>query len=49
MEIVLGSVGDEFVIEDRIYVTIVAIEGEEVHLAVSTPEFVPVECTGDSA
>jgi hypothetical protein len=48
MEIVFGNVGDEFVIDGRIYLTIVAITADEVLFAVSTPECVAVECLDDS-
>jgi hypothetical protein len=44
MEVVTLGVGEEIVLGGNIYITVVAVEGEEVHLAVSVPESVPVEC-----
>ena len=44
MEVVTLGVGEEIVLGGNIYITVVAVEGEAVHLAVSVPESVPVDC-----
>jgi len=43
MQDMVACVGDEIVIDDQICITIVAIDGDVVHFAVSVSEFLPVE------
>jgi carbon storage regulator CsrA len=44
MEVVTLGVGEEIVFGSNVSITVVAVEGEEVHLAVSAPESIPVDC-----
>jgi hypothetical protein len=46
MEVFTLGVGERLVLDDHIYVTVVAIEGEEVHVEVSPPESVQGEGQG---
>jgi sRNA-binding carbon storage regulator CsrA len=39
MKILTGTVGEEFIIDGRIRIRILAVEGEEVRLEVNFPEF----------
>ncbi len=46
MVILTGAVGEEIIIDGRIRIRILAIDGEEVRLEVNFPEFVRLDLNG---